>query len=133
MPVTREVAFDRLADSGSWPEWMPPSFRPSGTPSGTLRVGTEIRLRIGGVPGETTIRVSEVRRPAEIAWQGGVPGVLFADHRFLFEADGERGTKVTSLETWSGLLASLVRLFVQPRAERVGDDQLDALARAVGS
>jgi carbon monoxide dehydrogenase subunit G len=130
--VTPEVAFDRLADYASWADWMPQSFRPTGSPSGALVIGRKIRVRVGGLPGVTTIEVSEARRPAEIAWQGGLPGVLFADHRFLFEADGD-GTKVTSLETWSGALASLARLFIQPMAERIGGQQLEALARAVGS
>jgi hypothetical protein len=129
--VTPEVAFDRLADYASWADWMPPSFRPIGSPSGALSVGKKIRMRIQGLPGATTIEVGEVRRPTEIAWRGGVPGVLFADHRFLFEADGD-GTKVTSLETWSGALALFARPFVQPMAERIGGQQLEALARAVG-
>ena len=76
--VTPEVAFDRLADFASWADWMPRSFRPVGSPTGALAVGRKIRVRIGGLPGATTIEVSETRRPAEIAWQGGVRGVLFA-------------------------------------------------------
>jgi len=40
---------------------------------------------------------------------------------------------VTSLETWSGALAPLIRFFVKPVAERIGGHQLEALARAVGS
>jgi len=131
--VTPAVAFDRLADLGSWTAWMPSSFRPTGTPEGTLSVGRKIGVRIRGLPVKTTIAVSEARRPAEIAWRGGVPGLLFADHRFLFEPDGDAGTMVTSLETWSGALAPIARRFVQPMAERVGAQQLEALARAVGS
>jgi hypothetical protein len=131
--VTPEVAFDLLADHASWPAWMPQSFRPTGTPEGGLRVGKKIRVRIGGLPGATTIKVSEVRRPTEIAWQGGARGILFADHRFLFEADGDRGTQITSLETWSGVLAPLVRVFVQPMAERIGGQMLEGIARAVAS
>jgi hypothetical protein len=131
--VTPEVAFDRLADFASWAEWMPRSFRPAESPSGALSVGRKIRVRIGGLPGRTTIEVSEARRPVEIAWRGGVRGVLFADHRFLFDPDGQGGTNVTSLETWSGALAPFIRLLVQPMAERIGGHQLEALARAVGS
>jgi|HubBroStandDraft_1064217.scaffolds.fasta_scaffold239493_2 hypothetical protein len=129
--VTPEVAFDRLADFASWAEWMPRSFRPTGSPTGELTVGRRIRVRIGGMPNATTIEVSEKRRPAEIAWRGGVRGVLFADHHFLFEPDGRGGTLVTSLETWSGALAPFTRLFIQPMAARIGGQQLEALARAV--
>lgn len=129
--VTPEVAFDRLADCASWATWMPQSFQPVGGPHVGLSVGKKIRVRIGGLPGATTIKVSELRRPAEIAWQGGARGILFADHRFIFEADGDKGTQVTSLETWSGALARFARLFVQPMAERIGGQMLEGLARAV--
>jgi hypothetical protein len=129
--VTPEVAFDRLADYASWAAWMPQSFHPIGSPHGGLSVGRKIRVRVGGLPGATSIKVSELRRPAEIAWQGGARGVLFADHRFVFEADGDKSTQVTSLETWSGALAPFVRMFVQPMAERIGGQMLEALARAV--
>jgi len=132
IPVTPEVAFDRLADHASWSDWMPGSFRPAGSPQGALSVGRKVRVRIGGLPTATTIEVSEARRPAEIAWRGGVPGVLFAEHRFLFEAEGD-GTRVTSLETWSGALAPFARLFVQPMAEHIGGQMLQALDRAVRS
>jgi hypothetical protein len=133
VPVSPEVAFDRLADYGSWPQWMPRSFRPVGAAEGALAIGRRLRVKIAGVPAAANIEVSEVRRPAEIAWRGGIPGVVWADHRFLFEPDGQGATRVTSLETWSGGLAKLLRLVLQPVAERVGGQQLAALGRAVGS
>jgi hypothetical protein len=133
MPVAPELVFDRLADFGSWPQWMPRSFRPVGPAEGPLVIGRKVRVKIAGVPAATKITVSEMRRPAEIAWQGGIPGVVWADHRFLFEADGQSATRVTSYETWSGGLAKLFRVVLQPAAERVGGEQLAALGRAVGS
>ena len=60
----------------------------------------------------------------------GLPGVLWANHQFFFEADGADATTVVSHETWSGLLAPFVRRIVQPKAERVGGQQLEALARS---
>lgn len=130
MPVTPEVAFDRMADFASWPRWMPPSFRPVGAASGTLQRGRKIWVRIAGVPAPSRIEVSEMRRPKEIAWSGGLPGVLWANHQFFFEAEGPDATVVVSHETWSGLLAPLLRRVIQPQAERVGGQQLDALARS---
>jgi hypothetical protein len=129
--VTPEVAFDRLADFTSWPRWMPSSFRPVGTSEGTLRLGQKLLVRIAGIPVASKIEVTEVRRPKEIAWSGGVPGVLWANHQFFFEADGADATTVVSHETWSGVLASLVRPMVQPKAELIGGQQLDALARSL--
>jgi hypothetical protein len=131
LPVTPEVAFDRLADFASWPGWMPSSFRPAGKTAGTLRLGQRVSVRIAGVPVASRIEVTELRRPKELAWSGGVPGVLWANHQFFFEADGPDGTLVVSHETWSGLLAPFVRRFVQPQAERIGGQQLEALARSL--
>jgi hypothetical protein len=131
LQVKPEVAFDRLADYASWGSWMPSSFRPAADPSGTLSLGRRIRVRIAGAPAPATIEVSELRRPSEIAWSGGVRGILWANHRFLFEADGSDATTVTSQETWEGVLSGLVRLVLQPMAERIGRHQLEALARSL--
>lgn len=132
IPVTPEVAFDRLADLASWPRWMPSSFRPVGTPQGTLRLGQKVWVRIAGVPGPSRIEVTEIRRPKEIAWSGGVPGVLWANHQFFFEPDGPDATVVISHETWSGMLAPFLRRLIQPKAEVIGGHQLEALARSLG-
>lgn len=112
---------------------MPGSFTPVGSPLGRLRVGDSPRIRIAGARVATPIHVSVVDRPREITWCGGVRGVLWAEHRFLFEADGHGGTLVRSLETWEGALAVATRRFVQPIAERVGREQLEALARSIGA
>jgi hypothetical protein len=131
LPVAPDVAFDRLADFGSWPSWMPSSFRPAGKPAGTLRMGQKVYVKIAGIPVASRIEVTEVRRPKELAWSGGLPGVLWANHQFFFEPDGTDGTTVVSHETWSGVLAPFVRGMVQPQAERIGSQQLEALARSL--
>ena len=123
--------FDRLVDHASWRGWMPRSFTPVGTLLGHLRVGDKPKLRIGGAPVATPIHVSIVDRPSEITWCGGVRGVLWAEHRFLFEPDGRGGTNVRSVETWEGALASATRRIVQPMAERIAGEVLEALARSV--
>ncbi|MGH7734130.1 MAG: hypothetical protein ACREOE_10640, partial [Gemmatimonadales bacterium] len=100
LPVAAEVAFDRLADLASWPDWMPSSFRPVGRPAGVLRRGQKVWVKIAGIPVASPVEVTEVRRPTEIAWSGGLPGVLLANHQFFFEADGPSATHVVSHETW---------------------------------
>ena len=132
VPVSAEVAFDRLADLSSWPQWMPSAFHPVGKVAGTLRRGQRVWVKIAGIPVASPIEVSEVRKPTEIAWTGGLPGVLWANHQFFFEADGPSATVVVSHETWSGVLAPLVERFVKPQAERIGGHQLEALARSLG-
>lgn len=127
IPVPPEVAFDKLIDFPSWESWMPRSFRPAerGAP---LRVGDRVRVRIQGLPAKLT--VSTVERPLTVAWRGGVGKLLFAEHVFRFEAKGS-GTLVRSQEVWDGRLASAMRPIVKPGAERVGRQQLEALARAL--
>ena len=124
--------FDRLIDVASWPDWMPRSFLlivRSGTPS-PLRLGDRIKVKVAGGPLPTTIRVSKLARPSELAWQGGVRGLLWAEHRFVLEPVGDRRTRVRSIETWHGALARLLRGIVLPLAVRIGNEQLAALDRA---
>jgi hypothetical protein len=128
--VPPEVAFDRLANHGSWKEWMPPSFRPVGRSKGPLGEGDAIMVRIAGMPVVARLVISVSKRPREIAWRGGVPGLLWAEHRFLFEPRGD-GTTVRSVETWHGALAPILRRAIQPKAERIGAEQLAGLERGV--
>jgi hypothetical protein len=127
--VTPEVAFDRLADHPSWKEWMPRSFVPLSPANRALRVGDRLRMRIARAPIPAVIEVTVVERAKEITWRGGVGGLLHAEHRFLFEPDGDGGTRVRSVETWRGALAPVLRPFVKPVAERIGAEQLEGLAR----
>jgi len=124
--------FDRLADFGSWPAWMPRSFVPvlrDGSPS-PLKLGDKFRVRVGGAPIAAMLRVSRLDRPREIAWKGGVPGIFWAEHRFVFEAEGDRRTRVRSIETWHGIGARLAKKLVMRTALRIGSEQLDGLAKA---
>jgi hypothetical protein len=124
--------FDRLADVASWPSWMPRSFAPvvrSGTPS-PLRPGDRFRVKISGAPLASTLKISKLDRPNELAWRGGVRGLLWAEHRFVFEPIGDRKTRVRSIETWRGALAGVLRRLVEPAAVRIGAQQLEGLAKA---
>ena len=128
--VSPEVAFDTLADHGSWGAWMPSSFKPFGRTLGTLRVGETVKVRLGGVlPAALPIRV--VDRPREICWSGG-SRLLRGEHRFLFEARGS-GTRVTSSEEWSGPLAWLLKPVIERGASRVGRAQLRGIAKGASS
>ena len=130
LSVKPEVAFDKLADFPSWQEWMPQSFRPVSKQSTSLRVGDRVRVRISGMPAPVTIEVTVLDRARELTWCGGPRGILRAEHRFLFEPHDD-GAVVRSVETWSGALAGLLKFVVKPGAERVGLQQLAALARAI--
>lgn len=127
-----EAAFDALADYPSWRGWMPRSFRPVEPAAGALREGDRLRVRVGGSPFATRLEVTVADRPREITWTGGARALLWAEHRFLFEAAGGGGTRIRSVETWRGALAPFVRFVLAPVAARIGAQQLAGLARALG-
>jgi hypothetical protein len=131
LPASAEAAFDCLADHDSWTRWMPASFRPVGKSLGRLRPGARARVKILGSAMPVAIKLLVVDRPREITWGGGVRGIFLAEHRFLFEPKGASSVEVRSVETWSGIIASLFRRVLLPQAERVGKDQLAALAKAL--
>ena len=97
---------------------MPASFAPVGPSVGTLRVGVEPRVRINGLPFD---------RPREITWSGGSAS-LRGEHTFLFEAR-PGGTRVTSIETWSGWLAWLLKPVLARGAVKVGRAQLEGIKK----
>ncbi|MDB4944689.1 MAG: hypothetical protein JWP97_4223 [Labilithrix sp.] len=130
-PVER--VFERLADLAAWPSWMPGSFVPvfHGKPE-PLALGTRFRVKVGGSPLPASLRVSLHERPRQLAWTGGVPGLLRAEHRFVVEAEGPQRSRVRSVETWTGALAlaGITKRIVKPLAEKIGRAQLAGLARA---
>ena len=125
-----ELIFDRLADNPSWSEWMPKSFSPVGPSDGPLKVGSRPRVRVAPMPTSTRLNVVVAERGRELAWSGGNL-LLHAHHRFLFEPAEGNQTRVRSVETWAGLLAPLMKSFVKAAAEKIGMEQLDALARSL--
>jgi hypothetical protein len=128
LPVSANVAFDRLLDYGSWSRWMPASFRPAGETTKQLAEGTRFRVKILGAPVAVSCRVSAVRAGVELSWRGGIRGVVVGHHRFLFEAMGPSSVRVESVETWSGPLAALLRPLILPGAVKVARETLAALA-----
>ena len=128
--VPIQVAFDCLADHAAWPGWMPSAFRPVGKSFRRLEEGNTFRVRILGSLLPSTCHVTVVKDNAEITWTGGKKGILWAEHRFLFEARGDDGVEVESVESWHGPLAALLRRLIEPAARKVGKDQLQALQSA---
>ena len=111
---------------------MPRSFVPASELGRPLEEGDVIRVRVGGAPVASKIAVAVIDRAREITWCGGIRGVLYARHRFLFEPH-ESGTRVRSAETWSGVLSVLVKPALSRAASKVGLQQLRGLENAVSS
>jgi hypothetical protein len=128
--VAPEVAFDTLADHRAWRDWMPRSFvvaSPADTPH---HLGKRFAIRVAGLPVPSWIEITTFERPRTLAWSGGPRGLLHGHHEFRLTSNGKGGTLVHSCETWSGVLARLLRPLVKPAAERIGGEQLAGLASA---
>ncbi len=112
---------------------MPRSFRPAGRTAGrTLREGEAFKVKLARMPVPAKLRVSTSDRPRELSWRGGIRGLLAAEHRFLFDAEGDgTKTRVRSVETWTGALSGILRRVVDPLATKIGSQQLEALARSL--
>jgi hypothetical protein len=54
-----------------------------------------------------------------------------AEHRFVFVAKSDDAVEVQSIESWHGIIARLLKIGIAPAADRVGNEQLDALVAAV--
>ena len=51
--------------------------------------GDRVKVKVAGAPLPSTIRVSKLERPTEVAWRGGVRGIFWAEHRFVLEPVGQ--------------------------------------------
>lgn len=122
------VAFETLADHGSWSRWMPPGFVPVDPPLGALRVGLETRVRIARLPFPSELLVTVVEPSRQITWGGGLGRALRGEHSFLFE-ETPRGTHVISSEVWSGWLSSALKPLLRALAARIGRMQLEGLRK----
>jgi hypothetical protein len=106
------VVWDVLSAIDCWSEWNPVI---GGVKlDGPLRAGTPGRLMLLLPPpvGRRTlaVRLVTVQPQRELAWRGGVPGLMTGRHGFRLEPAGE-GTRLVHTEVFSGVLApALVRL-----------------------
>ena len=107
------AVWDVLSAIDSWWEWNPVI---AGVElEGPLREGTRGRLLLDlpspvGRRRTVAVRLVTVRPQQELAWKGGVPGVMEGRHGFRLEPSGE-GTRLVHTEAFVGVLAPpLVRL-----------------------
>jgi len=107
--------WEKLMDVKSWPEWKP-FIKYTKIKSGyeNMSCGTVLKMGIrpsGVASVPVTVTVSEFNRPARLAWEGGVKGLVHACHSFDLEDKGGK-TKITSSETFAGALVPVVKLLV---------------------
>lgn len=106
------AVWDVLSGLDAWSQWNPVI---AGVQlDGPLRVGTRGRLMLDLPPPvgrrSLSVRLVTVRPHEELAWKGGVPGVMEGRHGFRLEPTA-RGTRLVHTEVFAGVLApALVRL-----------------------
>jgi hypothetical protein len=108
-----EAIFADFVDYRTWAGWMPPVFRPLYGPPRQLRRGDRLIVKVGGAL-PSLITVDRLESPREVCWSGGIPGLMFARHTFIFDAVGKDSTRIRSVEPWSGLTT-----LVKPLADSI--------------
>jgi uncharacterized protein YndB with AHSA1/START domain len=100
-----EKVWASLTDIARWPEWQAPVS--SATMDGELAPGTVFRWKAKGMGITSTLR--DVEPPSRVSWTGDSLGMR-AIHVWQLEPEGD-GTRVTTMESMSGWLTRLVKLF----------------------
>jgi hypothetical protein len=101
-----ETVWSVLADIQGWPSWNPDIT--AATLHGPVQPGTTFSWKSG--PGTITSTFQLVDRPTELAWTGKTLGIPAIHVYRLRPSDQRLGhTVVWTEESWSGLLARLLR------------------------
>jgi carbon monoxide dehydrogenase subunit G len=116
-----DVVWEVLTDFDRWQEWNPEvksmSFE------GPLAPGAMFRWKAG--PGTIVSTVEEVDRPRYIRWRGRTLSIS-AIHEWRFEGRHD-GTHVETDESFSGMLARLLRGSLQKQLDRALEGGLEHL------
>jgi hypothetical protein len=118
-----EVVWDTLTDLRTWPEWMPGVKAMQVDPP--VRVGTTFTWKAG--PGTIRSEIVESERPYRVAWKGRTLGID-AVHVWRMTPDGDT-TRVSTEESWSGLLPRALRGPTAKTLKKTLDDGLAALGK----
>lgn len=121
--ATPKVVWDVLTRFADWPQWNPEvksmSFE------GPVAPGSTFRWKAG--PGTIVSTLEEVDPPRYVRWRGKTMTIA-AIHEWRFEPrDG--GTHVGTEESFSGVLARLMRGSLQKTLDRSLEEGLEHLKR----
>jgi hypothetical protein len=119
--VPPQVAWEVLTRFESWPTWNP-DVKSMSFP-GPLAPGTEFRWKAG--PGTIVSTLEQVEAPRYIAWRGRTL-TIDAYHEWWLEPRNG-GTHVRTEESFSGLLARLLRRSLQKTLDKSFEDGLERL------
>lgn len=116
-----EVVWDVLTGFADWPKWNPDVKSMSF--DGPLEPGSTFRWKSG--PGTIVSTLEEVDPPRRVRWRGRTMSIAALHEYRLEPRDG--GTRVETEETFSGLLARLMRGSLQKTLDRALEQGLDHL------
>lgn len=116
-----EVVWDVLTGFADWPKWNPDVKSMSF--DGPLEPGSTFRWKSG--PGTIVSTLEEVDPPRRVRWRGRTMSIAALHEYRLEQRDG--GTRVETEETFSGLLARLMRGSLQKTLDRALEQGLDHL------
>jgi len=121
-----DAVWEVYADVERWPEWTPVMQKIERLEDGPLAPGSTTRIEAkGGPPSVWT--VTELTDGRSFTWESSARGVnLVAWH--VIEADGN-GSKVTLGVRMSGLMATLLGLFLRSMAKRNVKTEAEGLKR----
>jgi uncharacterized protein YndB with AHSA1/START domain len=116
-----EVVWDVLTGLAEWPRWNPEVKSMSF--DGRLEPGSTFRWKAG--PGTIVSTLEEVDPPRYVRWRGQTMSIAALHEYRLTPRDG--GTRVETEETFSGLLARLMRGSLQKTLDSSLDQGLEHL------
>jgi hypothetical protein len=118
-----EVVWEVLTDFGRWPEWNPEvksmSFE------GPLAPGSMFRWKAG--PGTIVSTLEELDPPRYVRWRGRTMSIAAIHEWRLEPRDG--GTHLETEESFSGLIARLLRRSLQKQLDGALEQGLEHLKR----
>jgi hypothetical protein len=118
-----EVVWEVLTRFENWPNWNPDVKSMSF--AGPLAPGSQFRWKAG--PGTILSTLERVEAPHYIAWRGRTLTIDAYHEWWLEPRDG--GTHVRTEETFSGLVARLLRGMLQETLDESFEDGLERLKK----
>jgi hypothetical protein len=119
-----QTVWDIMVAVEQWPSWNPDVKWARLT--GAVEPGAEFTWKAG--PGTIRSTFTEVDAPEMLAWTGTTLGIR-AVHIWRLEGS-ESGTKVSTEESWSGVLPRILSSMMSRALQKAIDTGLDALKAA---
>lgn len=119
-----------LTDFDDYPHWNPMIVGLDGITD----EGRKLRFTVRQLSGKRITLSAvfmKIEAPTELRWGGGMPGLLYGEHYFVIEPEGEDRCKLHHGEDWSGMLMPLLWWWLEPRGKPLYPAMSEALKERV--